>query len=128
MTFYPPRKVIGTFGIVFLGLSVFAFYRYSQVHKLSYVIVAILTLCIAVYQLMPVLRNQIVEIASDGIIISTFGKKTLLTKANLYNIEYHHNCIASYQFNLGKHYYQVTPAAYTHGIDMLQEFKRIFGS
>jgi len=128
MTFYPPRKVLGTFGLIFGGLSVFAFYRYSQVHRLSYCIIAVLTLCIAVYQLMPVLRNQIVEIALDGIIISSFGKKTLLTKANLYNIEYHHNCIASYQFNQGTHCYQVTPAAYTNGIDMLQEFKRIFGN
>ena len=80
MTFYPPRKVIGTFGVVFFGLSVFAFYRYSQAHKLSYVIIAALTLCITVYLLMPVFRNQIVEIASDGIIISTFGKKNFLRK------------------------------------------------
>jgi hypothetical protein len=128
MIFYPPRKVIGTFGTVFLGLSLLAFYRYSHFHKLSYAIIAALTLCISVYQLMPVFRNQIVEITSDGIIISSFGKKTVLTKANLHNIEYNHTCIASYQFNLGKQYYLVTPAAYTNGIDMLQEFKRIFGS
>jgi hypothetical protein len=128
MTFYPPRKVLGTFGMVFFGLSLFAFYRYSQVHKSSYAIISTLTLCISVYQLMPVFRNQIVEITPDGIIISSFGKKTELTKAHLYNIEYNHTCIASYQFNQGKQYYQVTPAAYTHGIVMLQEFKRIFGS
>jgi hypothetical protein len=69
-----------------------------------------------------------VEITSDGIIVSSFGKKTVLTKAHLHSVEYNHTCIASYQFNHGKQYYQVTPAAYTHGIDMLQEFKRIFGS
>lgn len=127
MTFYPPRKILGTFGAIFLGLSLFAFYRYSQAHRFSFAIIAFLSLCIAIYQLGPVFRNQVVEIVSDGIIISTFGKKTALTKADLYNIEYHHNCIASYQFNQGEQYYQITPIAYTNGIDMLQEFKRLFG-
>lgn len=127
MTFYPPRKVIGTFGVVFSGLSLFAIYRYSQVHKLSYAIIAALTLFIAVYHLMPVLRNQVVEVTLNGIIISSFGKKTFLTRENLYNIEYRHNCIASYQFNQEKRYYQITPIAYVNGSDMLREFIRIFG-
>jgi len=113
---------------MFLGLSGFAFYGYSQVHKLSYVIIASLSLCIAAYQLIPVLRNQVVEITSNGIIISTFGKKNLLTKTNLYDIEYHHKCIASYQFKEGKRYYQITPIAYKNGSDMLEEFKKKFGS
>ena len=112
MTFYPPRKIIGTFGSIFLGLSLFAFYRYNQGHKFSFAIIAVLSLCIAVYQLVPVFRNQIVEIVSDGIIISSFGKKTAISKADLYNVEYHHTCIASYQFNQGKRYYQITPIAY----------------
>lgn len=128
MTFYPPRKVVGILGTAFLALSVVAIYRYSQIHKLSYLIIAVLTLCIAVYQLVPVLRNQTVEITSNGIIITAFGTKTVLTKANLYNIEYHHTCIASYQFNRGKQYYQITPIAYNNGSEMLEEFKRIFGS
>ena len=98
MIFYPPRKVIGSYGIIFLMLSVFAIYRFSQVHKSTYAVIAALALCIAVYLLMPVLRNPIVEITSNGIIISSFGNKTLLTNDNLHDIEYHHNNIASYQF------------------------------
>jgi len=128
MTFYPPRKVIGAFGVIFLLLSAFAIYRYSQVHLNSHLAIAVLTICIAVYQLVPVIRNQIVEITAKEIIVSSFGKKTVLTKADLYNIEYHHNCIASYQFNKGSQYYQITPIAYTNGFEMLQHFIRIFGS
>jgi len=119
---------MSTFGTIFFGLSIFAIYRYSQVHKLSYAIIAALTLCIAVYQLVPMFRNQIVEVVENSIIISSFGKKTTLTKADLESIEYHNNCIASYQFNKGNRYYQITPIAYTNGSDMLQEFIRIFGS
>ena len=128
MTFYPPRIGIGTFGTVFLGLFMFAVYRYSQVQKITYVVIAAVTICIAVYLLMPVVRNPIVEITSNGIIISSFGNKTLLVKADLDGIEYHHTCIASYQFSKDKQYFQITPIAYKNGSDMLQEFKRIFGS
>ena len=128
MTFYPPRNVTGAFGTVFFGLFIVAMYRYSHVQKPAYAIIAALTLCMAVYLIMPVVRNQIVEITSDGIIIRSFGKKTLLTKADLYEIEYHHTCIASYQFAKDKQFYQVTPIAYNNGSIMLQEFQRIFGS
>ncbi len=128
MTFYPPRIGIGTFGTVFLGLFMCAVFRYSQVHKFTYIVIAAVTICIAVYLFMPVLRNQIVEITTNGIIISSFGKKTRLTKADLDGIEYHHTCIASYQFSKNNQYFQITPIAYKNGSDMLHEFKRIFGS
>lgn len=113
--------------MVFLGLSVFAIYRYSQADKTSFAVIAVLALGMAVYQLVPVIRNQVVEVVSNGIVISAFGKKTVLTRDDLYNIEYHHNCIASYQFNQGDRYFQITPVAYTNGSDLLQEFIRIFG-
>ncbi len=128
MIFYPPRKVICTFGVVFAALFLFALYRYGQVHKLAYLCIALLSLCISLYHLMPVVRNQIVEIVSNGIILTTFGRQTLLTPEHMYGIEYRNNCIASYQFKQGSRYYQVTPIAYKHGFEMLLEFQRIFGS
>jgi len=128
MTFYPPRKRICTSGLVFLGLFVVALYKYNLSPRLSYVIIAVLTLCIAIYQLVPVIRNQIVEIKGDSIIISSFGNKILLTRQDLDQIEYHHTSIASYQFIKERHYYEITPIAYKNGYDMLQEFIRIFGS
>ncbi len=127
MIFYPPRKVIGAFGVVFCFLFLFALYRYSQAHKPAYLYIALLSLSISVYHLLPVARNQIVEIVSNGIIISTFGHKILLTPIDLHIIEYRNNCIASYQFRQGSRYYQVTPIAYKQGFEMLQEFQRLFG-
>jgi hypothetical protein len=127
MIFYPPRKGAGTFGTVFFGLFMFALYRYNHAHKLTHIIIAVLSLFISLYIITPVLRNQIVEITENGIIISSFGKKVVLTPVDLQSIEYHHTCIGSYLFNKGKEYYQITPISYRNGESMLQEFIRIFG-
>ena len=119
---------MGTFGTIFFVVSIYALYRYGQVHKHSYAIMAALALCISVYQLTALFRNQSVEITADGITVSNFGRKTHLTRHHLLNIEYHHTCIACYEFCCGTHHYQITPMEYHDGPTLLSEFQRLFGS
>lgn len=76
----------------------------------------------------PVLKNQIVEVFDDGIVIHSFRKRVKLDINDLHEIMTRRNGYISYCFQSDKGWFRITPLCYHCG-DMLQdEFNRLYGS
>ena len=86
MQYYPSRKIVGTLGFFDLLLSVVLTYQYLTTYKIVYAICAVVAIGLAIFILVPVFRNQVVEIINDSIIVHAFGEKNYLTLDNLTEI------------------------------------------
>lgn len=126
MVYYPCRKIIGLLGSICFAVSIILTYQYIVTYKIAYAICDVVTMGLSVFLLMPVLRNQVVEVVGQSIIIHAFGKKSNLTADNLDSISRSNDGATSYRFSKEGRRYQVTPNVYTNSDTMLEEFERIF--
>jgi len=126
MLFYPSRKIIGMLGFFDLVLALVLTYQFLATHQLAYAVCDVVAVGLSAFILVPVFRNQIVEVINDSIIVHTFGEKNYLTIDNLTGIRHNKDGSNSYRFTkLGKRY-QVTPSGYSDKEKMSYEFIRIF--
>ena len=126
MLYYPSRKIIGTLGFFDLALSLILIYQYLATYKIGYAICSALAIGLAVFILVPVFRNQVVEIINDGIIVQAFGEKNYLNIDNLVEIRRNKDGSNSYRFSKNGIRFQVTPSGYSDKVKMSYEFIRIF--
>ena len=126
MVYYPHRKIVGILGSICFAVSIVLTYQYIQIARMIYAISDFVTIVLSVFLLMPVLRNQVVEVVGQSIVIHTFGKKSNLTVDNLDSINRSMDGAISYRFSSEGRRYQVTPNVYTNSEAMLKEFKLIF--
>lgn len=81
---------------------------------------------IAVYFIGPVIRNQIIEITGNELLLYSFGRKIELDSTNLYKIVESEKGIKSYRFRKNRFEYQVTPYAYHDSIRLQEQFDQMF--
>ena len=126
MMFYPFRKTVGTVGFLDLGLGLILTYQYFTTHLIAYAICAVAAFGLAVFILVPVFRNQVVEIINDSIIVDIFGERNYLTIDHLTEIRRKKDGTNSYRFTKQGSRFQVTPYGYSDKEIMSSEFIRIF--
>ena len=126
MKFYPFRKTVGIIGFLDVALGLILTYQYFTTHLIVYAICAVAAIGLAVFILVPVFRNQIVEIINDSIIVDTFGERNYLTVDHLTEIRRKKDGTNSYRFSKQGSRFQVTPYGYSDKEIMSSEFKRIF--
>ena len=101
-------------------------YQYLATHKIVYAVGALTAIGLSVFILVPVFRNQVVEIINDSIIIHAFREKSYLTIDNLTEIRRNKDGSNSYRFSKQGVRFQVTPSGYSDKEKMSYEFIRIF--
>lgn len=126
MMFYPSRKIVGILGFFDLALSLVLTYQYLVTFKIVYAICDVVAIGLSVFILVPVFRNQIVEVINDSIIVHAFGEKNYLTIDNLTGIRHNKDGSNSYRFTKQGNRFQVTPSGYSDKEKMSYEFLRIF--
>jgi hypothetical protein len=126
MLHYPSRKTVGTLGFFDLALSLVLTYQFFATFKVVYAVCAVVAIGLSVFILVPVFRNQIVEIINDSIIVHAFGEKNYLTIDNLTEIRPNKDGTNSYRFTKQGKRFQVTPSGYSDKDKMSYEFIRIF--
>ena len=126
MRYYPSRKIVGTLGFFDIGLSLVLTYQYLATYKIVYAICAVVAIGLAIFILVPVFRNQVVEVINDSIIVHTFGERNYLTLDNLTEIRRNKDGSNSYRFSKQGNRFQVTPSGYSDKEKMSYEFIRIF--
>ncbi len=83
---------------------------------------------LGIFFLIPILKNQTVEVLSDCIVISSFGKRVTLDVADLHEIVTRQNGYISFCFYSDKSWVQITPLCYHSGEILEEELERLFGS
>ena len=84
------------------------------------------TFGLSLFFLLPIIKNQTVEITDEGVVVSIFGTPMTLDVQDLYQVLKSRNGVISYRFEKGDVLCQITPYAY-HDAEILQEhFSRIF--
>jgi uncharacterized protein with PQ loop repeat len=126
MRYYPSRKIAGILGFFDLALSLVLTYQFLATYKIAYAVFAVAAIGLSVFILLPVLRNQVVEIINDSVIVHTFGEKNYLTIDNLTGIRPNKDGSNSYRFSKNGTRFQVTPSGYSDKEKMSYEFIRIF--
>ena len=126
MIYYPARKAVGILGFLDLTLALILAYQFLTTHLIVYAICAVAAIGLAVFILVPVFRNQVVEIINDSIIVNTFGERNYLTIDNLTGIRRNKDGTNSYRFSKQGSRFQVTPCGYSDKEKMSYEFIRIF--
>jgi hypothetical protein len=126
MLYYPSRKSVGLLGLFDLALFGVLTWLFLATSNLAYGICAMIALGLSVFILVPVLRNQKVEVINESIIVHAFGQQNYLTIDNLTGIRTNKDGSSSYRFTKGGKRFQVTPSGYSDSIHMSYEFIRIF--
>jgi hypothetical protein len=126
MLYYPSRKTVGILGFFDLVLSIVLTYQYLTTHNAVYAICAVTAIGLSAFILVPVIRNQVVEVINDSIIVHTFKEKNYLTIDNLTEIRRNKDGSNSYRFSKQGTRFQITPSGYSDKEKMSYEFIRIF--
>lgn len=126
MIYYPSRKAVGILGFLDLGLAVILTYQYLTSFRIAYAICDAMAIGLSIFILIPVFRNQVVEIINDSITVQTFRTKNYLTIDNLTGIRRNKDGSNSYRFAKHGNRFQITPYGYSDQGSMSQEFERIF--
>jgi hypothetical protein len=126
MLYNPSRKTIGLLGLFDLVLFGVLTWLFLTTSDLAYGICAMTALGLSVFILVPVLRNQKVEVINESIIVHAFGQQHYLTIDNLTGIRTNKDGSSSYRFTKGGKRFQVTPSGYSNSVKMSYEFIRIF--
>jgi len=126
MLFYPSRKIIGILGFFDLVLGGILTYQFLVTYQIVYAVCVVVAIGLSAFILVPVFRNQIVEVINDSIIVHTFGEKNYLTIDNLTGIRHNKDGSNSYRFTKQGKRFQVTPSGYSDKEKMSYEFIRIF--
>jgi hypothetical protein len=126
MMFYPSRKIVGILGFFDFALALVLTYEYLVTYKIIYALCDVAAIGLSVFILVPVFRNQMVEVINDSIIVHAFGEKNYLTIDNLTGIRHNKDGSNSYRFTKQGNRFQVTPSGYSDKEKMSYEFIRIF--
>jgi hypothetical protein len=127
MKFYPRRKFIiflGTFSIIVSAIMTF-----SSFHSfgLNTTIPALIFFGVFVYLIVPVIKNQVVDVKDNSIIIYNFGKGFELGSDDLFEIVSRKGRALSYRFQKGTYRFQISPCGYYNGKLLQEKFSNLFG-
>ena len=127
MRFYPKRKFIaflGTFSIIVsAGMVFLSFHSFD----LKTTILALIFFGIFVFLIFPVIKNQVVDVKNDSIIIYNFGKGFDLGSDDLFEVVKRKRGILSYRFQKGIYRFQISPWGYYNDKLLQERFSNLFG-
>lgn len=126
MIFYPDTRLVLIIFIACLVACIGLAYLSFQQRNLLPLLGSVAMLSIALFLLVPIIKNQTVELIDKGLVITTFGMVVTLDVNDLYQVVKRRDGAISYRFQTGDFKCQVTPYAY-HERKILQEhFSRKF--
>ncbi|MEM9274611.1 MAG: hypothetical protein AAGA80_16860 [Cyanobacteria bacterium P01_F01_bin.143] len=121
MKFYPHMRSL--FFLTALCLTSFLFLTYFlfQHFNLGTLLGSAVTFGLSLFFLVPMMKNQTVEITDEGLIVTIFGTAMTLEVQDLHQVLKRRNGDLSYRFEKGDFLCQITPYAY-HDAEKLQEY------
>ena len=126
MKFYPKRKFIAFLGIfsfiVSAGMTFLSFHSFG----LKSTIPALIFFGIFVFLIIPVIKNQVVDVKDNGIIIYNFGKGFELGSDDLFEVARRKGGALSYRFQKGTYRFQISPCAYYNAKLLQDKFSNFF--
>ncbi len=112
MKFYPRRKFIAFLGIfsiiVSAGMTFLSFHSFD----LKATILAFIFFGIFVFLIFPVIKNQVVDVKKNSIILYNFGKGFELGSDDLFEVVRRKGGTLSYRFQKGIYRFQISPSCY----------------
>ena len=126
MKFYPRIKSLFVVTALCLTSFIGLTYLLFQHFNLGTLLGSAVTFGLSLFFLVPIMKNQTVEVTDEGLVVSMFGTTMTLEVQDLFQVLKRRNGDISYRFEKGDVQCQITPYAY-HDAEMLQEhFNRIF--
>jgi hypothetical protein len=126
MKFYPKRKLITFLGIFSIIVSAVMMFLSFHSFSLKTTISALIFFGIFVYLIIPVIKNQMVDVKNNGIIIYNFGKGYELGSDDLFEIVSRKGGALSYRFQKGTYRFQISPCGYYNGKLLQEKFCNLF--
>jgi len=83
---------------------------------------------IFIFLIFPVLKNQVVEVKSNCIVLYSFGKGFDLGSEDLFEVVDRGKGIFSYRFEKGTFHFQISPRSYYDGEVLENHLKKIFSA
>ena len=129
MRIYKPKMaIVFLSGMFWMILASFIVYISVQRDRSTLLYLSLLPFAFSLFLLGPVLKNQIVEVFDNGIVVHSFRKRTKLDRNDLHEIVTRRNGYISFCFQSDKGWFQITPLCYHYGEMLQDEFNRLFGS
>ena len=126
MIFYPDTRLALIILMACLVACIGLAYLSFQQRNLFPLFGSVAMLSLALFLLVPVLKNQTVEFKDKGLLIGTFGMVVTLEVKDLAQVVKRKDGAISYQFQRGDFKCQVTPCAYHEGKILQEHFNRQF--
>ncbi|MCD6355890.1 MAG: hypothetical protein J7L66_01285 [Anaerolineaceae bacterium] len=128
MKFYPKRRFITFWAffslIVSCGMMLLSFHSFG----LATIISALLFFTIFVFLIIPVIKNQVVDVHGRGIIIFNYGKGLEFNSNDLFEIVSRKGGVLSYRFKKGTYRFQISPCGYYDGKNLQDQFNELFSA
>ena len=126
MKFYPKRKLITFLGIFSIIVSAGLMFLSLHWLDLRTTIPALIFFGIFVFLIIPVIKNQVVDVKDNGIIIYNFGKGFELGADDLFEVVSRKGGALSYRFQQGTYRFQISPCGYYNDKLLQEKFCNIF--
>ena len=125
--FHPKRKFIAFLGI--FSIIVSAGLAFLSFHSLGFktTIPALIFFGIFVFLIIPVIKNQVVDVEDNGIVIYNFGKGFELGSDDLFEVVRRKGGALSYRFQKGTYRFQISPCGYYNGKLLQDKLRNFFG-
>jgi hypothetical protein len=112
MKFYPNRKICLILSILsFLASCVMTFLIFSFI-GLKSAVASLIFFGIFIFFVFPVLKNQVVDVHDNHIVLYSFGKGYELSPDNLIEVAVRDSGIVSFRFEKGTSRFQISPCSY----------------
>jgi len=96
--------------------------------SIATVIAAFLFFAIFVFLIIPVIKNQVVDVNGSGITIFNYGKGLELNSDDLFEIVSRKGGALSYRFQKGTYRFQISPCGYYDGKKLQDQFDKLFSA
>ena len=126
MVFYPNRKITGTFGLLSIIACAVLLYLSFLSFSLTTAIPSLIFFGLLIFFIFPVVKNQVVDVRDDHIILFNFGKSFKLYPENPYEIVERKAGFLSYRFRIGTSRFQISPCGYYESKRFQTEFSKMF--
>ncbi len=126
MKFYPKRKFIAFLGIFSIIVSARMTFLSFDSFNLKTTIPALIFFGIFVFLIFPVIKNQVVDVKNNGIIIYNFGKGFELGSDDLFEVVRRKGGTLSYRFQKGSYPFQISPCNYYNDKLLQEKFSNFF--
>ena len=117
--FFPIRRSTAVLCVIVFIAILLNIYYIPGIAGLILYFPLILLSVLFIFMFMPLLKNQLLLIAGNDIVIFSYGRKNSLRfSENLQEIVLNKNVIVSYRFEKDGRYYQISPQAYYESAEL----------